>query len=65
MNINDLRPVETKPRLVKAGLDARTLDKLMHSSEFHEVGFRTAGGHYRFFTDKLFDYLRRKTLCQY
>lgn len=65
MNINDLRPVETKPRLVKAGIDEGTLDKLMHSHEFHEVGFMTAGGQHRFFTDKLFDYLRRKTLCRY
>lgn len=65
IRIMELRPVETKPRLMKANVDEATLDQLMHSDEFYEVGYRTAGGQYRFFTERLFDYLRRKTRCQY
>lgn len=65
IEIIKLRPVETKPKLMKANFDEATLDELMHSKDFGKVGYITKGGQYRFFTEKLIEYLGRKTLCQY
>ena len=52
----------SKRELVKRGFSDRDLDRLMHSEEFHKVGFRTAGGHYRFVLEDLVEYLKTETM---
>ena len=51
----------SKRELVKRGFSGRDLDRLMHSEDFCKVGFRTAGGQYRFVLNDLVDYLKTET----
>lgn len=64
MRTEELKPSMSKDKLVKAGFDSRTLDRLMHSEEAYKVGYRTQGGHFRFLTDKLIAYLQKETRCR-
>ena len=65
IRVIELKPIMTKPKLVKAGFDELTLDRLMHSQDFYEVGFLTDGGQHRFITKDLINYLKRRTQCQF
>ena len=62
IDVIQLPPVTTMEQLTKIGnYDEKTLLELMHSDDFSEVGYRTKGGQYRFFTADLKEYLKRKT----